>query len=89
MNKKIQNLEEIKEAKNQDKLTIDLACAPADISHPTHLNLLSHGIIKTEKIIDILYETIKRKFNKKLTTHCQTARKEYLKVAQKRRPIRK
>ena len=47
---KTQNLEEIKENQNQGKLIIDATCAPADISYPTDLNLLNHGIIETEII---------------------------------------
>ncbi|GGA36519.1 hypothetical protein CYANOKiyG1_54450 [Okeania sp. KiyG1] len=70
------------------KLIIDATCAPADISYPTDLNLLNQGRIQTEKIIDILYEPIKSKFNKKPITCRQIAIKEYLKVAKKRRPIR-
>ena len=71
---------------HQGKLIIDATCAPADISYPTDLNLLNQARIKTEKIIDILYEPIKSQFQKKTITHRQTARKEYLKVAKKRRP---
>ncbi len=63
--KQTQNLEEIKSIKNQGKLIIDATSAPADISYPTDLNLLNKARIKTEKIIDILYETLKSKFNKK------------------------
>ena len=77
-------LEEIKESKNQGKLIIDATCAPADISYPTDLNLLNQARIKTEKIIDILYKLIKKKFDKKPITYRQTARKEYLKVAKKK-----
>ena len=87
--KKNTKLEEIKESKNQGKLTIDATCAPADISYPTDLNLLNQARIKTEKIIDILYKLIKKKFDKKPITYRQTARKEYLKVTKKRRPTRK
>ncbi len=87
--KKNKKLEEIKECKNQGKLIIDATCAPADISYPTDLNLLNQARIKTEKIIDILYKTIKSQLQKKPITHRQTARKEYLKVAKKRRPTRR
>lgn len=87
--KKNTKLEEIKESKNQGKLIIDATCAPADISYPTDLNLLNKSRIKTEKIIDILYKSIKNQFQKKPITHRQTARKEYLKVAKKRRPTHK
>ena len=76
--KKTTKLEEIKEGKNQGKLIIDATCAPADISYPTDLNLLNQARIKTEKIIDIIYKSIKNHFQKKPITHRQTARKEYL-----------
>jgi high-affinity Fe2+/Pb2+ permease len=75
--------------RNQGKLIIDATCAPADISYPTDLNLLNNARIKTEKIIDILYKTIKSQFQNKPITHRKTAKKEYLKVAKKRRPTRK
>ena len=74
--KKHTKLEEIKEHQNQGKLIIDATCAPADISYPTDLNLLNQGRIQTEKIIDILYKTLKIQFHKKPITHRQTARKE-------------
>ena len=74
---------------NRGKLIIDGTCAPADISYPTDLNLLNRARIFTEKIIDILYTPLKRKFNKKPITHRKIARKEYLTVAKKRRPTRK
>ena len=51
---------------------------PMDISYPTDLNLLNRARIITEKIIDILYEFLKQKFNKKPSTQRQTAKKEYL-----------
>ncbi|NEP96177.1 MAG: IS5/IS1182 family transposase, partial [Okeania sp. SIO2G4] len=71
------------------KLIIDGTCAPADLSYPTDLNLLNQGRIKTEKIIDILYKTIKNQLHQKPITHRQIARKEYLKVAKKRQLTRK
>ena len=87
--KKTQNLEEIKENQNQGKLIIDATCAPADISYSTDLHLLNQGRTKTKKIIDILYEAVKSQFDKKNITYRQIARKEYLKVARKRRSTRK
>ena len=74
---------------SKGKLIIDATCAPADISYPTDLHLLNQGRTKTEKIIDILYEAVKSQFDKKPITYRQIARKEYLKVAKKRRPTRK
>jgi flagellar basal body rod protein FlgC len=43
----------------------------------------------TEKIIDILYKTLQGKLKKKPITHQKAARKEYLKVAKKRRVSQK
>ena len=57
---------------------------PMDISYPSDLNLLNRARIITEKIIDILYEFLKQKFNKKPSTQRQTAKKEYLLISQKK-----
>jgi hypothetical protein len=56
---------------------------PADISYPTDLNLLNQGRKQTEKIIDILYETLKGKLVQKPRTYRLLARKSYLEVAKK------
>jgi hypothetical protein len=45
--------------------------------------------VKTEKIIDILYEPLKGQLEKKPKTYRNLARKNYLQVAKKRRPSRK
>ena len=58
---------------------------PMDISYPTDLNLLNRARIITEKIIDLLYEPLKQKFNKKPSTQRQTAKKEYLLISKKKR----
>jgi transposase, IS5 family len=44
---------------------------------------------QTEEIIDILYEELDDNENKKPRTYRNTARKEYLDVAKKRRPSKK
>jgi transposase, IS5 family len=44
---------------------------------------------QTEEIIDILYEELDNNENKKPRTYRNTARKEYLDVAKKRRPSKK
>ena len=56
------------ESTNQGKLIIYAPSAPADISYPTDLGLLNLGRIHTEKIIDILYKSLKVKINKKPRT---------------------
>ena len=80
--------EEINGNQNRGKLIVDATCASADISYPTDLNLLNQARIFTEKVIDILYEPLKKKFKKKPVTHRKKARKEYLKVSKKRRTTR-
>jgi len=73
---------------NSGKLIIDATCAPADISYPTDLGLLSGARVHTEKIIDILYKQIKYQTNKKPRTYRNLARKDYLLIAKQRRPSR-
>jgi IS5 family transposase len=53
------------------------------------LGLLNQARVKTEKIIDTLYEPLKGKLGKKPKTYRNLARKNYLQVAKKRRPSRK
>jgi uncharacterized membrane protein YgaE (UPF0421/DUF939 family) len=53
------------------------------------LGLLNQARVKTEKIIDTLYEPLKGKLEKKPKTYRNLARKNYLQVAKKRRPSRK
>src|SRR4028119_197296 len=76
------------ESTNQGKLIVDATSAPADISYPTDLGLLNRARVHTEKIIDILYKSLKEKVNKKPRTYRKIARKDYLAVAKKRRPKR-
>ena len=52
------------ESTNQGKLIIDATSAPADISYPTDLGLLNKARVHTEKIIDILYKSLKKKLIK-------------------------
>ena len=73
---------------NSGKLIIDATCAPADISYPTDLGLLSGARVHTEKIIDILYKQIKYQTSKKPRTYRNLARKDYLLIAKQRRPSR-
>jgi uncharacterized membrane protein YgaE (UPF0421/DUF939 family) len=53
------------------------------------LGILNQVRVKTEKIIDTLYKPIKGKLEKKPKTYRNLARKDYLKVAKKRKPSRK
>jgi hypothetical protein len=73
--------------KNQGKLILDASCSPADISYPYDLGILNQGRKQTERILDCLYESLggKGKLKKKPRTYREKARKDYLKVAKKRR----
>ena len=53
----------------------------ADISYPTDLGLLNQARVHTEKIIDILYKSLKVKIKEKPRTYRKIARKDYLAVA--------
>ena len=78
--------EEPSESENQGKLLLDATCASADIAYPTDISILDRARMQTEKIIDILYESIKDICHKKPRTYRKTARKDYLAIAKQRRP---
>ncbi len=59
-----------------------------DISYPNDLGILNQGRVQTEKILDSLYKSHQTKGAKKPRTYRKKARKDYLKVAKKRRPSR-
>lgn len=67
---------------HKGKLLFDATACPQDIAYPTDLNLLSEGREQSERIIDLLYE--QGLHTQKPRTYRQIARKEYLKVAQKK-----
>ncbi len=71
--------------KNKGKLILDATCAPADIKYPTDVDILNKARIETEKIIDNLYKPLRIKLIKKPRTSRKIARKEYFKVAKKRK----
>ena len=77
------------EIENRGKLILDATCAPADITYPNDLGILNQARRQTEKIIDSLYKTCQTKREKKPRTYKKKARKDYVKVAKKRRPSRK
>ena len=70
--------------KNGGKLIVDASCAPADIRYPTDLTLLNEAREKCEGIIDVLHEPLKGK-EKKVRTYRNKARRDYLRVAKKRK----
>lgn len=84
--------EKDEEVPNQGKLLVDATCTPADITYPTDLKLLNKAREKSEKIIDILYESTKSLFGpnpKKPRTYRRRARKQFLLVAKAKRPGQK
>lgn len=90
--KMIQPTSETKEPINhKGKLIIDATACPQDIAYPTDLNLLNDSREKSELIIDTLQ--LLRSDKVKPRTYREKARKEYLKIAQKKtktkREIRK
>ncbi len=76
---------------NKGDLIVDATACPQDISYPTDLNLLNDAREKSEKLIDILYAAVKLADGEKLKprTYREIARKEYLKVAQKKHKTNK
>jgi len=78
--------EEPSERCHQGKLLLDATCASADIAYPTDISIPARARIQTEKIVDILYKSIKNICQKKPRTYRKTARKDYLAIAKQRRP---
>ncbi|MBC7912488.1 MAG: IS5 family transposase [Pyrinomonadaceae bacterium] len=76
---------------NKGELIVDATACPQDISYPTDLNLLNDAREQSEKLIDILYGKIKLVDEQKIKprTYREIARKEYLKVAQKKHKTNK
>jgi hypothetical protein len=64
-------------------LIIDAVVAPQDIKFPTDHDLLNHAREHTERLIDILWESSPGE--RKPRTYRRIARKEYLKVARKKK----
>lgn len=76
---------------NKGELIVDATACPQDISYPTDLNLLSDAREKSEELIDILYATatVAGLEKPKPRTYRKIARKEYLRVAQKKKKTKK
>ena len=73
---------------NSGKLIFDATCAPADLPYPTDLDLLNDAREKTEKIIDVLHNPLRGKM-KKVRTYRWNARRDFLRIARKRKPRKK
>ncbi len=74
------------ESENNNKgiMMVDASVAPADIAFPTDLSLLNDSREKLEGIIDILYEAVKENKSKP-RTYRQKARRDYLRIAKRRK----
>jgi IS5 family transposase len=70
---------------NQGQLIVDASCAPADIRYPTDLSLLNEAREQTEAIIDLLYEQVQDRIEKKPRTYRKQARRDYLSVIKQRK----
>jgi transposase, IS5 family len=71
---------------NEGSLIVDATACPQDIAYPTDLNLLNDAREQSQKLIDFLYRMAKLQDASiiKPRTYRKIARKEYLKVAQKK-----
>lgn len=92
--KDIQTKKEVEAPKaiNRGFMIIDATACPQDIAYPTDLNLINDARQKSEEIIDLLYEWLKEKEScciAKPRTYREIARREYLKIAQKKHKTKK
>ena len=71
---------------HKGRVLFDATACPQDIAYPTDLGLLSEAREKSEEIIDEIY--CRALHLKKPRTYRQAARKEFLKVAQKKNKTR-
>ena len=67
---------------NKGKLICDATACPQDIAYPTDLNLLNDARMKSEELIDVLFNPLKHQ--DKPRTYREVARKDYLQTAQKK-----
>ena len=72
---------------NKGKLIVDATACPQDIRYPTDLNLLNDARVKSEELIDLLFDSSWH--DKKPRTYREEARKMFLKTIQKRSKTRK
>ena len=72
---------------HEGKLLIDATACPQDIRYPTDLNLLNDAREKSEELIDFLYAGCGER--DKPRTYREEARKNYLRIAQKKRKSKK
>jgi IS5 family transposase len=75
------------ERAHKGRVLFDATACPQDIAYPTDLGLLSEAREKSEELIDEIYSQALH--HKKPRTYRQQARKEFLKVAQKKNKTQK
>ena len=75
------------EITHKGRLLIDATACPQDIAYPTDLNLLNEARLKSEALIDMLYQSDIQ--TKKPRTYRKEARKNYLRFAKSRHLSRK
>ena len=75
------------EITHKGSLITDATACPQDIAFPTDIDLLNDAREKSEELMDILFEV--STMQKKPRNYREKARKEYLKVAQKKAKTRK
>jgi transposase, IS5 family len=75
--------EQLPLTKNAGKLLMDATVAPQNITYPTDLKLLNASRIKSEELIDKLYNKLIHG-DVKVRTYRQEARKEFLNTAKKK-----
>jgi hypothetical protein len=75
------------DVENKGRIIFDATACPQDIAYPTDLDLLSDARVKSEQLIDKLYNPVLHK--KKPRTYRKIARTRYLKTAQKKNKTHK
>ena len=73
------------EAKTKGKLKIDASVADQYISYPNDLALVNEARVKTEALIDLLYEQVREQWPVKPRTYRKVAHQRYLSQAKKKK----
>lgn len=82
------NKEELPElVTHKGRVLFDATACPQDIAYPTDLGLLSQAREKSQELIDVIYQ--KALHFKKPRTYRKEARRQFLKIAQKKNKSRK
>jgi IS5 family transposase len=87
-NDTVTNKEELPEPiTHKGRVLFDATACPQDIAYPTDLGLLSEAREKSQELIDVIYK--KALHFKKPRTYRKEARKQFLKIAQKKKKSKK